>query len=113
MSTIGKSGAPQTRRYSPEEKARAVRMVRQLRAELGTSRGTIKRVAEQIGVGTESLRVWVKQADVDEGVEPGVTSEQSARIKQLEQENRELRRANDLLKRASAFFAAELDRPSR
>jgi transposase len=88
-------------------------MVRQLRSELGTSRGTIGRVAEQIGVGTESLRTWVKQADVDEGVEPGVTSEQAARIKELEQENRELRRANDLLKRASAFFAAELDRPSR
>ena len=113
MSTIGKSGAPHTRRYSVEEKARAVRMVRQLRKELGTSRGTVGRVAAQLGIGAESLRTWVKQADIDEGVEPGVTSEQAARIKQLEQENRELRRANDLLKRASAFFAAELDRPSR
>ncbi len=113
MSTIGKSGAPQTRRYSPEEKARAVRMVHQLRKELGTDRGTVGRVAEQIGVGVESLRTWVKQVDIDTGVEPGLTSEQAARIKQLEQENRELRRANDLLKRASAFFAAELDRPSR
>jgi transposase len=61
----------------------------------------------------ESLRSWVKQADIDEGVEPGVTSVEAKRIRELEQENRELRRANDLLKRASAFFAAELDRPSR
>jgi transposase len=106
-------GKPTTRRYSPEEKARAVRLVRQLRKELGHSHGTINRVAEQIGCGAESLRSWVKQADVDEGVEPGVTSAEAKRIRELEQENRELRRANDLLKRASAFFAAELDRPSR
>jgi transposase len=106
-------GSPTTRRYSPEEKARAVRLVRQLRKELGTSHGTIQRVAEQIGCGVESLRQWVKQADIDEGVEPGVTSAEAKRIRELEQENRELRRANDLLKRASAFFAAELDRPSR
>jgi transposase len=55
----------------------------------------------------------VHQADIDEGIEPGLSSAESARIKELEQENRELRRANDLLKRASAFFAAELDRPSK
>ncbi len=106
-------GAPTTRRYAPEEKARAVRLVRQLRKELGTSHGTIQRVAEQIGCGVESLRTWVKQADIDEGVEPGVTTAEANRIRDLEQENRELRRANDLLKRASAFFAAELDRPSK
>jgi transposase len=106
-------GKPNTRRYTPEEKARAVRMVRQLRKELGTSHGTIQRVANQIGCGVESLRTWVKQADIDEGIEPGTTSADAKRVKELEQENRELRRANDLLKRASAFFAAELDRPSR
>jgi transposase len=106
-------GRPTTRRYSPEEKSRAVRLVRQLRKELGASHGTIQRVADQIGCGVESLRSWVKQADIDEGVEPGVTSVEAKRIRELEQENRELRRANDLLKRASAFFAAELDRPSR
>jgi transposase len=106
-------GSPTTRRYSPEEKVRAVRLVRQLRKELGTSHGTIQRVAEQIGCGVESLRQWVKQADIDEGVEPGVTNAEAKRIRELEQKNRELRRANDLLKRASAFFAAELDRPSR
>jgi transposase len=106
-------GVPTSRRYSREEKARAVRLVRQLRKELGTSHGTIQRVAAQIGCGVESLRTWVRQADIDEGVEPGVTTVEAKRIRELEQENRELRRANDVLKRASAFFAAELDRPSR
>ena len=113
MGHQGTPGAPTTRRYSQEDKARAVRLVRQLRKELGTTRGTIGRVADQIGCGAESLRCWVKQAEVDEGVEPGVTTVEAKRIRELEQENRELRRANDLLKRASAFFAAELDRPSR
>jgi len=106
-------GRPTTRRYTPEEKARPVRLVRQLRKELGTSHGTIQRVADQIGCGVESLRTWVKQADIDEGLEPGVSTAEQTRIRELEQEVRELRRANDLLKRASAFFAAELDRPSR
>jgi len=106
-------GRPTTRRYTPEEKARAVRLVRQLRKELGTSHGTIQRVADQIGCGVESLRTWVKRADIDEGLEPGVSTAEQTRIRELEQEVRELRRANDLLKRASAFFAAELDRPSR
>ena len=106
-------GRPTTRRYSPQEKARAVRLVRQLRKELGTGHGTVQRVADQIGCGVESLRTWVKQADVDDGAEQGVTTADGRRIRELEQENRELRRANDLLKRASAFFAAELDRPSR
>ena len=90
-----------------------MRLVRQMREELGMSRGTIRRIAQQIGDGAESLCVWVTQAGADAGVEPGMTSEQAARIEMLEQENRELRSANDLLVRASAFFAAELDRPSR
>ena len=106
-------GRPTSRRYTPEEKARAVRLVRQLRKELGTNHGTIQRVADQIGCGVESLRIWVKRADVDDGIEPGMTTAEQKRIRELEQENRELRRANDLLKRASSFFAAELDRPSR
>lgn len=104
---------PTTRRYSPEEKARAVRLVRKLRKELGASHATIQRVADQIGCGVESMRTWVKQADIDEGVEPGLSSGEAKRIRELEQENRELRRANDLLKRASAFLAAKLDRPPR
>ena len=106
-------GKPTTRRYSEAEKERAVRMVRQLRKELGTDHGTIKRVAEQLGIGTESLRSWVRQAEIDDGVKPGVTSAEAARIAELEQENRELRRANSILRSASAFFAAELDRPQK
>ena len=106
-------GKPSTRRYTPEEKAQAVRMVRQLRKELGTSQGTVQRVAEQLGCGVESVRLWVKRADIDAGEAPGTTTVDAERIRQLEQENRELRRANEILKRASAFFAAELDRPHR
>jgi transposase len=103
-------GKPTTRRYSPEEKAAAVRMVRTLRAELGTEQGTIQRVASQLGYGTESVRLWVKQADIDDGVAPGVSTEDSDRVKALEQEVRELRRANEILRRAATFFGAELDR---
>ena len=88
-------------------------MVRQLREELGDDHGTIERVAEQLGFGVESLRSWVRQAEIDDGVKPGVTSAEAARIKELEQENRELRRANSILRSASAFFAAELDRPQQ
>jgi len=106
-------GKPTTRRYSPEEKAQAVRLVRQLRVELGTSQGTVGRVAGQLGYGVESVRSWVKQADIDSGEAAGTTSEDKARIKTLEQEVKELRRANEILRRASAFFAAELDRPQR
>ncbi|GAC1377853.1 MAG: transposase [Acidimicrobiales bacterium] len=90
-----------------------MRLVRQLRRELGTSAGTIGRVAEQLGYGTESVRGWVKQADIDGGEQPGTTTAEAERVKALEQENRELRRANEILRRASAFFAAELDRPQR
>jgi transposase len=74
----------------------------------------VTRVARQLGIGAESLRNWVKQADIDHGKRPGVTSEQQRRIAELERENRELRRANEILKAASAFFARELDpRPPR
>ena len=104
-------GKPTTRRYSDEEKAQAVRLVRQLRSELGTEHGTVKRVAEQLGYGVETVRKWVKRADVDEGLKAGTSSEDRARIKALEQENRELKRANEILRKASAYFAqAELDR---
>lgn len=104
------AGKPTTRRYSPEEKAAAVRMVRALRTELGTTQGTVQRVANQLGYGVESVRTWVRQADIDEGVAPGVTTAESHRLKELEQENRELKRANEILKRAASFFGAELDR---
>jgi transposase len=107
------SGKASTRRYTPAEKEQAVRLVRKLRAELGTEHGTIQRVAGQLGYGVESVRAWVRQADIDDGEKPGLTSEQAERLKALEQENKELKRANEILRRASAFFAAELDRPQR
>ena len=88
-------------------------MVCALRAETGMTHGAVRRVAEQLGYGIESVRAWVKQADVDDGVRPGVTSSESARVKDLEQEVRELRRANEILKRAAVFFGAELDRQQR
>jgi transposase len=107
-------GKPSTRRYTPKEKEQAVRLVRQLRAELGTDHGTIQRVASQLGYGVESVRAWVRQDDIDRGRRDGTTSEDAKRIKQLEQENRELKRTNEILKKASAYFAqAELDRPWR
>jgi transposase-like protein len=106
-------GKPQTRRYSDEEKAAAVRMVRTLRAELGTEHGTVQRVASQLGYGVESVRQWVKQADIDDGHAPGVSTSEARRIRELEQEIRELRRANEILKRAASFFGAELDRQHR
>ena len=71
-------------------------------------------MAEQLGYGTESVRLWVRQADIDDGHTPGVTTAEAARVRELEQEVRELRRANEILKTASAFFAAaELDRQYR
>ena len=101
---------PTARRYSAEEKAAAVRMVRTLRKELGSEHGTIQRVANQLGYGVESVRLWVRQADIDDGYAPGVSTAEARRIKELEQENRELKRANEILKRAASFFGAELDR---
>jgi transposase len=88
-------------------------MVRSLRAETGSMTGTVRRVADQLGYGVESVRSWVKQADIDEGAVPGVTTGENARVRELEQENRELRRANEILRRAASFFGAELDRQQR
>ena len=105
-------GKPSTRRYSPAEREQAVRLVRQLRKELGTDQGVVARVARQLGYGVESVRSWVNQADIDGGQRPGTTTAEAERMKELEQENRELKRANEILRRASAYFAqAELDRP--
>jgi transposase-like protein len=113
MSRERSVGKPTTRRYSPEEKASAVRMVRTLRAELGTEHGTVQRVASQLGYGLESVRTWVKQSDIDDGYVVGVTTVDARRVRELEQEVRELRRANEILKRAASFFGAELDRQHR
>jgi len=100
-------------RYTAQQKEQAIRLVRQAREEQGNDRGVVARVARQLGIGVESVRGWVKQSDIDDGVKPGMRSSDNARIKELEQEVRELRRANSILKSASAFFAAEFDRPSR
>ena len=97
------------RSYSVEVKERAVRMVLKVRSELGSKKGTVKRVADQLGVHPETLRVWVRQAEIDAGGREGVTSEQSEAEKVLRQELKELRRANEILKAASVFFATELD----
>src|SRR5579875_2553807 len=107
------AGKPTTRRYSAEEKQAAVRMVRSLQAETGMTGGAVRRVAEQLGYGTESVRTWVRQAEVDDGARPGVTTSESEKVKELEQEVRELRRANEILRRAATFFGAELDRQQR
>ncbi len=109
MNTNVKS-KPTMRRYSREQKEQAVRMVFALRIELGTSQGTVKRVADQLGYGVESLRSWVKQAEIDGGSRSGMSSADVEELKRLRQENRELRRANDILKAAASFFGAELDR---
>jgi transposase len=103
------------RRYPPELRERAVRMAQELIADAnGQSFGVVTRVARELGVGTESLRGWLKAAEVDAGRRAGTTSADAARIAALERENRELRRANDILKAASVFFATELDgRPRR
>ena len=113
MSEAAKSTRRSMRRYTDDEKAQAVRLVRQLRAELGSEHGTVYRVANQLGYGVESVRSWVRRADIDEGFTPGVTTVETERLKALEQEVKELRRANAILRSASAFFAAELDRPHR
>lgn len=109
-------GKPTTRRYSDGEKADAVRLVRQLRKELGSEHGTVQRVADQLGYGVESVRKWVLDADARDGIS-GPDAERVRRLeaenKALAQELREARRANEILKKASAFFAAELDRPQK
>jgi transposase len=97
------------RRYPPEMRERAVRMVREAIAESGERQGAVSRVARQLGIGTESLRSWVKQVDIDSGKRPGVTTAEQRRINELERENRELKRANEILKAAAGFFARELD----
>ena len=100
---------PAPRKYPDDFRERAVRMVRAHRQEIGQPRGGVSSVAQQLGVNPETLRNWVNEADVDDGQRPGVPSAERARIADLERENRELRRANDILKAASAFFARELD----
>lgn len=106
----GQSGSG-PRQYPDELKERAVRMVFEIRAETGQSQGSIASVARKLGIGAETLRNWVRKAEVDGGQRPGLSTTDAQRIAELEREVRELRRANDILKAAAAFFGAELDRP--
>lgn len=101
-------------RYSPKVRERAVRMVFDHASEYGSEWETIRSIAAKIGCTAETLRQWVRKTEVDTGRRDGVTSDERARIKDLERENRELRRTNEILRKASAFFAqAELDRRPR
>jgi transposase len=98
------------RRYPDEVRERAVRLVFEWREARGRTNGGLEEIAAKIGVHRESLRNWVRQAQVDAGARPGRSTDDRERIKELERENFELRRANEILKSAAAFFGAELDR---
>ena len=87
-------------------------MVQETMEQNGNDQGVVSRVARQLGIGPESLRHWVHQAEVDRGTRAGLTTEERLRMRELERENKELRRANEILKSAAAFFGAELDRRS-
>lgn len=93
-----------SRRCSAEQKQHAARMVMALREGLGSSAGTVARVARRLGYGEESLRRWVAQAEIDAGARAGVSSAESVELRRLRQENRELCRANEILQRAAVFF---------
>ena len=99
--------------YPPEVRERAVRMVFETQDDYRTQWAAIRSIAEKIGCSGEALRNWVRQAEADAGARPGLTTDERERLRELERENRELRRSNEILKKASAFFAAELDRPQR
>jgi transposase len=102
------------KRYSREVKERAVRMVFEHSGEHGSQWEAISSIASKIGCSSETLRNWVRQAERDRGLRAGLTTDERARLKELERENRELRRANEILRKASAFFAqAELDRKAK
>ena len=101
-----------SRRYPPELRERAVRMVAEISGQNDSEWAAISEVARLLGVGcAETVRKWVRQAEIDGGTRPGVSTDESAELKRLKRENAELKRANAILKTASAFFAAELDRP--
>ncbi len=101
-------------RYSEEVRERAVRMVIEHEGDYASQWEAIRSIAEKIGCSPESLRKWLRRTQIDSGSRPGVTSDERSRMMELEKENRELRRANEILRKASAYFAqAELDRRPR
>jgi len=102
-----------SKRYPAEVRERAVRMVLEHEGEYDSQWAAISSVAQKLGMTAETLRKWVRTAEIDGGLRAGVSTEERARIKELEKENRELRRANEILKAAAAFFGAELDRKQR
>ncbi len=104
---------PKGKRYPEELRERATRMVLDHQHEYVSQWKAIESIAEKLAVHRETLRVWVRRAEVDSGARPGLSTDERARMKELEKENKELRRANEILKAASAFFGAELDRQSK
>jgi transposase len=101
------------KQYPAELRQRAVRLVAEQRDQYQTEYEAIRSIAAKLGISTaETLRKWVRQSEIDGGQRPGTTSAESAELRKLRAENKELRRANEILKAASAFFAAELDRPT-
>ena len=96
-------------RYSPELRERAVRMAIEKRTDYPSEWATFSAVAKLFGMSPETLRTWVRRDQVDSGTRPGLTSDERARLKSLEREVKDLRRANEILKDASIFFATELD----
>lgn len=102
-----------SRRYSPEVRERAVRLVFEHQHEYESQWAAIRSVAAKVGCTDETLRTWVRRVEVDGGRRPGLTTDERAKLKELEREVRELRRANEILKSASLFFATELDGRAR
>ncbi|WP_419923344.1 transposase [Candidatus Poriferisodalis sp.] len=100
-------------KYPDELRERAVRMVLEAQRDCGSQWEPISSVADKLGPTPETVRKWVRRCEVDEGRRPGLTSDERERLKRVERENRELRRANEILKSASVFFAAELDGRTR
>jgi transposase len=102
-----------TGRYPVEVRERAVRIVREHEHEYPSQWKAIESISKKLGINHETLRIWVRRAETDAGERPGLTTDERARMKRLEKENKELKRANEILKAASAFFGAELDRQSK